>query len=158
MFKSKDKNPYTIRVETIDGIPHYYVSFKDGQAVQRETEVSHPVYLEFQRFERLDENMRRSDTRHLERSELTDETLYVRAFYPPKGVEETVIDGIQDKCLREAIAEMSEVQRRRFILYREFGLTYGQIAQMEGCERQPVTRSIERAEEKIREAIKKFRT
>jgi len=38
-------NPYTLRTEIIEGIMHYYVSFKDGQAIPRETEVSRPVYF-----------------------------------------------------------------------------------------------------------------
>jgi len=149
-------NPYTLRTEIVEGIMHYFVSFKDGQAVLRETEVSRPVYLEFLRFVKRERNIRRWDERHIEQSELSDETLYKRALHPPKSVEETVFDSQRDERLRQAVAELPEIQRRRFVLYHEFGLTYEQIAEIEGCKRQPVTRSIQRAEEKIREAIKNF--
>lgn len=152
-----NSNHYTPRTEIIEGIMHYYVSFKDGQAIPRETEVSRPIYLEFCRFVKQERNLRRWDERHIEQSELTDETLYTRALCPPNGVEETVFKSQRDECLRQAIAELPEIQRRRFILYHEYGLTYDQIAEMEGCKRQPVTRSIERAVEKIREALKKFK-
>ncbi|MDR3149871.1 MAG: RNA polymerase subunit sigma [Oscillospiraceae bacterium] len=42
-------NLYTLRTEVAEGIMHYYVSFKDGQAILQETEVSSSVYLEFLR-------------------------------------------------------------------------------------------------------------
>ena len=150
-------SPYILRTEVIDGISHYFISFKDGQAILRETEVSRPVCLEFCRFVKRERNLRRSDERHIEQSDLTDETLYNRAANPPKAVDETVFDSMRNEQLRQAIAELPDTQRRRFVLHHEFGLTYEQIANMEGCKRQPVTRSVERAEEKIREAIKNFK-
>ncbi len=39
-------------------------------------------------------------------------------------------------------------------LYHEFGLTYEQIAKMEGCKKQSVYDSVILAEKKIREKIK----
>ena len=152
-----NKNPYALRTEVVEGITRYYVSFTDGQGIHRETEVSRPVYVEFLRFIRIERNLRRWDERHLEQSELTDETLYSRALYPPKSVEETAFDSLRNEQLRLAIQELPEIQRRRFVLYHEFGLTYQQIADMEGCTKMPVKRAIERAEEKIRERIKFFK-
>jgi RNA polymerase sigma-70 factor (ECF subfamily) len=151
-----NENPYTLRTEIAGGITRYYVSFTDGQGIHRETEVSRPVYLEFLRFVKVERSLRHWDERHREYSELTEETLRRRAANPPKNVEETLFDSQRNERLRQAIAELPEVQRRRFVLYHEFGLTYEQIALMEGCKRQPVTRSIARAEEKIREAMKNF--
>ena len=151
-----NKTHYTLRTEVIEGITHYYCSFIDGQAIQRETEVSRPVYLEFQRFVKAERNLRRWDERHIEQSVLTDETLHDRAINPQKGVEETVFDSLQNEMLRLAVQNLPEIQRRRFILYHEFGLTYEQIAKMEGCTKMPVKRSINRAEEQIREQIKFF--
>ena len=52
-------NPYALRTEIVEGITRYYVTFTDGQAVQRETEVSRPVYIEFLRFIRIERNLRR---------------------------------------------------------------------------------------------------
>ncbi|MDR0812683.1 MAG: sigma-70 family RNA polymerase sigma factor [Oscillospiraceae bacterium] len=149
-------NLYTLRTEVAEGIMHYYVSFTDGQAIHRETEVSRPVYLEFCRFVKQERNLRRWDERHTEQSDLTDETLYNRALRPQKSVEETVYDSLRDERLRQVIADLPEIQRRRFVLYHEFGLTYEQIAEMEGCTRQAVTHSVERAETKIREVMKNF--
>jgi len=143
-------NPYTLRTEIVEGITHYYVSFSDGQAIPREIEVSRPVYLEFCRFVKRERNLRRSDERHMEQSELTDETLYNRALKPPKSVEESVFDGLRDERLRQAIAELPGIQRRRFVLHHEFGLTYEQIAEMEGCSFRAIKYSTDIAKEKIK--------
>ena len=152
-----NENPYTLRTEIVEGITHYYVSFTDGQAIHRETEVSRPVYLEFLRFVEIERSLRHWDERHREYSELTEETLNRRAQNPPKSLEETVFDSQRDEQLRLAIQKLPEIQRRRFVLYHEFGLTYKQIAKMEGCTKMPVKRSIDRAEQKIREQIKFFK-
>lgn len=148
-------NPYTLRTEIVEGITHYYVSFADGQGILRETEVSRPVYLEFLRFVKQERNLRRWDERHIEQTDLSDETMYSRAVNPPKGVEETVFDSMRDERLRQAMAKLPETQRRRFTLYHEFGLTYEQIAEMEGCTHVSVFIGIKRAETKIKEIIKK---
>ncbi len=148
-------NPYTLRSELIGGIRHYYVSFKDGQSVLRETEVSRPVYLEFLRFIKRERSLQQWDRRHTEHSELTDEMLYNRAFHTPKSVEETIYESQRDERLRQTIAELPEIQRRRFILYHEFGLTYEQIAEMEGRYLTSIRESVKSAERKIREKLKK---
>ena len=149
-------NPYTLRTEIVEGITHYYVSFTDGQAIPRETEVSRPVYLEFCRFVKAERNLRRFDERHIEQSELTDETLYLRTLLPPKSVEKTAFDSLRDEHLRQAIAELPKIQRRRFVLYHEFGLTYDQIAEMEGRHRTSICESVLAAEAKIKEMLKIF--
>jgi len=149
-------NPYTLRTETREGIAYYYVSFTDGQAILRETEVSRPVYLEFLRFVKTERNLRRWDERHLEQSELTDETLYARSLHQPKSTEESAFDSLQDEHLRQIIAKLPETQRRRFVLYHEFGLTYEQIAEMEGRNISSIYESVHGAEEKIKEKMKFF--
>ena len=146
-------NPYTLRKEIVGGITRYYVSFVDGQSLRRETEISRPVYLQFCRFVREETKLRRRDERHEEQSALTDASLQKRALKRPKSLEETVFDIQINEQLQLAIQELPEIQRRRFVLCYEFGLTYEQIAQMEGRTVSPIKRSIDRAREKIRTRI-----
>jgi len=150
-------NPYTLRTEIVEGITNYYISFMDGQALYRETEVSHPVYLEFQQFKKDERNLRRWDERHTEQSELTDESINDRAFHQPKSVEDTVFDIQCNEQLQQAIQSLPEPQRRRFVLYYELGFTYEQIANMEGCTKVSVHIGVNRAKEKIKEKIKFYK-
>jgi RNA polymerase sigma-70 factor (ECF subfamily) len=140
---------YALRFEESEGITRYFISFRDGQDIMREIEVSRPVYLEFLRFIKIERNLRRWDERHTEQSDLRDETLYSRAFNPPKSVEDTVLRAEQ---FQRAIQSLPEIQRRRFVLYHVFGLTYEQIAEMEDCSFQAVAKAIKSSEE----AIKKY--
>lgn len=145
-----NSNPYTFHTEFVEGITHYFVSFVDGEGFQRETEVSRPVYLEFLRFVKTERNLRRWDERHTEQSELTDETLYDRAINVPESVEDTAFDSLQNEQLRLVIQGLPNIQRRRFVLYHEFGLTYEQVAEIEGCTFQAVAKAIKAAEAKIK--------
>ena len=149
-------NPYTIRIEETNGQKRYFVAFIDGQAIFREVEVSYEVYIQFCRFVKCERNLRRSDERHLEQSELTEETLCRRALHKPKPIDEAVNDKIRSEQLDKAIMELPEIQRRRFMLHFDLGLTYEQIGAMEGCTKMPIKRSIDRAIEKIRLALKNF--
>jgi len=149
-------NPYTLRTEISGGITRYYVTFKDGQAVLREAEVSRSVYMEFLRFIKVERNLRRWDERHIEQITLSDEELYKRALYRPKSLEETVCDSWQNERLWLAIRQLPEIQRRRLVLYHEFGLTYEQIAEIEGCKKQSVCESVIRAEEIIKRKMKNY--
>lgn len=130
--------------------------FTDGQGNFQETEVSKAVYMEFCHFIKRERNLRRSDERHLEQSELTEETLCRRAVHKPKPVDDAVNDNIRMERLNRAIMELPEIQKRRFMLHFDLGLTYEQIGAMEGCTKMPIKRSIDRAIEKIRLALKNF--
>ncbi|MDD4474985.1 MAG: sigma-70 family RNA polymerase sigma factor [Eubacteriales bacterium] len=145
-----DKSPYTIRIEVADDVRHYFVSFIDGENICRETEVSRSVFLEIYKSIKKIRNLTRSDERHIEQSELTEETLYSRAMNPPQEVEEIVFDIERGNVLREAINVLPETQKRRFILYYDFNLTFEQIGKLEGCTHPAVLKSIRAAENKIK--------
>jgi RNA polymerase sigma-70 factor (ECF subfamily) len=149
------KNPYTLRCEIIEGITRYYVSFADGEGVHRTTEVSKPVYMEFERFIKVERNLRRWDERHIERSELSDEALYKRALFPPKSIEEATFVDMQSEKLQRVVKDLPETQRRRFVLYYDFGFNYRQIADKEGCTARAVEYSVTIAKLKIRKYFEK---
>jgi RNA polymerase sigma-70 factor (ECF subfamily) len=136
-------------VEVTDGITRYFVCFKDGQGVFHETEVSPLVYSAFCQFVKVERNLQRSDERHFEQSDLSDELLSKRAVYPQKSIEDIVSDAEQADALQAAIAELPETQRRRFVLYYYSELTYKQIAEMEGCSHVAVMHSLEKAKAAI---------
>ncbi len=141
---------YTLRTEVIGGLTRYYVAFRDGQGIRRETDVSRPVYLEFLRFVKDDKRQENWADRHIEQSEQTEESLFHRAMNQPRSVDETVFDSLRREELRRVIQSLPEKQRRRFVLHHEFGLTYEQIAAMEGCSKSTAFRVVRRAEEIIK--------
>ena len=152
--RRKDKyNPYTIK--ELSG--HYSLSFQDGQSVPHELEISKALYDLFNTFELRDLTYLNEVDRHFEQSELTEAALYQRAFSAPESTEELALASIDNELLHRAIAGLPKTQRRRLALYYFGGLTYEQIATLEGCTKMPVKRSVDRAEEKIRQELKNFK-
>ena len=146
-----DTNLYKLRVEISDGEERYYVSFFNDEKIIKETEVRIDiVQLLFKDFVRVERNLRRSDERNLEHSEITEQTLHQRALYVPISLEDEVFRNIQTELLWQAINILPKVQRRRLILYYFEGFTYEQIAVIEGCKKMAVKFSVDRAKEKIK--------
>ena len=54
---------------------------------------------------------------------------------------------------KQALDKLSDIQRRRYLLYRVDGLTLRQIADMEGVAFQVIDRSISAAEKKIKKIL-----
>ena len=146
--------PYILSIETNnDGNKVYFVAFIDGSNKNQKTEIAFSVFLGLSEERRILQNICRSDERNIEHNEVSEETLNTRAQHPLQTVEEQVLSSELSCVLYMAIDELPETQRHRFILYYEIGLTYVQIAKMEGCSARAVEYSVNIAKEKIK---KKF--
>lgn len=148
--KAKD-NPYTIFFCRETG--KYFLSFKDSQGEHHHFEIDKSLYDVFDGFELEDLSVLNEFDNHTEHSELTEGSLNNRAFHKPESVEDAVIHKLQDELLRKAIAELPEMYRRRLRLYYFGRLTYEQIAELEGCTKMPVKRSIDRAIDEVRKKL-----
>ena len=145
--RRKDKyNPYTLSQNE----DKHYISFRDGQGVLRELQITKELFEVLNRFELDDLSILNEWDRHIEHFEQTEQSLNRRAFSKEESVEETVLRSIEYERLHRAISELPERQRRRLILYYFEGLTYEQIARMEGCTIMPVKRSIDSAIKKLK--------
>ncbi len=150
--RKKDKfNPYTLSIENNT----HYISFTDGQGIFHKMEISMELYAAFNSFELDDISQMNVTSRHLEQSELTEETLNHRAAAPPEPLENHVYRRIMYQELQRAIAQLPAVQRRRLLLYYFGGYTYEQIAQMEGCKHPAILKSVATAERNIRKILSK---
>lgn len=149
--RRKDKfNPYTIYEDN----GKYYISFMDGEGILRELEISKILYETFNSFELADLSHLNVVDRHLERSEVWENTLNERAFYQPESVEDIVFRNIQTNDLHKAIQMLPDLQRRRLELYYFEDMTYDQIAEKEGCTKMPVKRSIDAAIAHLKKILK----
>mgnify|MGYP000089953878 FL=1 len=145
--RRKDKyNHYTL-TEKED---KYFLSFKDGQGVLQELQITKELFEVLNRFELDDLSILNEWDRHIEHFEQTEQALNRRASFKAESVEETVLRNMEYERLHRAISELPETQRRRLTLYYFQGLTYEQIAEMEGCTIMPVKRSIDSALKKIK--------
>lgn len=146
--RRKDKyNPYTIGT-TEDG--RHWLTFSDGQGNRHHFEISAAVFALLDSFELDDLSYLNEVDRHYEQSELMEASLYDRAVHRPATVEESALQSMEYAQLHRAISELPEIQKRRLILYYFQGLTYEQIAGMEGCTFQAVAKSVAAAEKRLK--------
>lgn len=149
--RRKDKyNPYTL-TKIKD---KHILSFRDGQGVLQEITIDRELFELLDRFELDDLSYLNEVDRHYEHSELTEISLYNRATALPESVEDAVLRNLQYEALYNAIWKLPEAQRRRLILYYFGGLTYAQIAEMEGCKYQTVQESIYAALKNLKSFLK----
>ena len=145
--RRKDKyNPYTLTIKE----DKHLLSFRDGQGVFQELVITKELFEVLNRFELDDLSILNEWDRHIEHFEQSEQSLNRRAFYKAESVEDAVLRNIEYERLHRAISELPETQRRRLTLYYFQGLTYEQIAKMEGCTIMPVKRSIDLALKKIK--------
>ncbi len=150
-IRKKDKdNPYELTVDK-EG---YYVTFFDGQGIHHKEKICKELYELFDRFELEDISYLNVFSRHHEQSELTEQSLNERAFHQLEPLEDTVLRRLQYDQLHTAIGQLPENQRKRLILHYFHGMTYEQIAMLEGCTIMPVKRSIDKALNKLCKSLK----
>ena len=149
--RRKDKyNPYTL-TKIKD---KHILSFRDGQGVLQEITIDRELFELLDRFELDDLSYLNEVDRHYEHSELTEISLYNRATALPESVEDAVLRNLQYEALYNASWKLPEAQRRRLIFYYFGGLTYAQIADMEGCKYQTVQESIYAALKNLKSFLK----
>ncbi|MEG0361832.1 MAG: sigma factor-like helix-turn-helix DNA-binding protein [Longicatena sp.] len=151
-----DTNLYKLRIEESNDTERYFVSFFDQDKNLKEVEVvAHIADMLFKDFVRIERNLKRSDERNLEHSELTEYSLHQRTLHKPPALEDVVFLNLQKEVLWKAIEGLPKTQRRRLILYYFEGFTYEQIAVVEGCKKMAVKFSIDIAKEKIKNFFEK---
>jgi len=125
--------------------PLVRIEYKTANGSRICVEVSTSVKELLEQSDRQIRSQRRQDRRYLDFTPLTDEVLEISLL----GVYEDTADLLErmerNARLHKAIGKLTEVQRRRLSLYYFEGLTYSQIAKLEGVSHRAVIYSIEQA-------------
>lgn len=144
-------NHYELRTEIREERTIYIAVFKDGNGQKVESEISKKVAKTlFGTFVKTERNLRRSDERHLNYTELTEDELQQRIFILPKSLEEEIDTKIRNEQLYKAIEQLPEIQKRRLFLYYFENCTLEQIALKENCSKTRVKKSIDLAKSKLK--------
>ena len=124
----------------------------NGQALS--VEVSVEVYKCLDRADHKEENLAHEKRRHWDIREFDE---YIAAA-EGRGYQETPEQYV---CRMETHAELmaalslcTEAQRRRFLLYALDGLSFEQIARLDGCSKAAIQDSIEAVRKKFRKLFK----
>lgn len=149
--RRKDKyNPYILYTKA----GRYYISFVDVNNNFQEIEVSQEVFESFNKFELEDISQMNEYDRHLEHSEVEENTLYQKSVSSEQPLEEYFENILVTENLHMAISKLPEVQKRRLKKYYFEEKTFEEISLEEGCTYQCVQRSVHRAVAKIKNILK----
>lgn len=108
--RRKDKyNPYTLYTKA----GRYYISFVDVNNNFQEIEVSQEVFESFNKFELEDISQMNEYDRHLEHSEIYENTLHRRNVSDVQSLEEYFDNAQDSENLHMAINKLPNVQKRR---------------------------------------------
>lgn len=152
--RNKDKyNPYTLDID--EETNTYIVEFKDTKNILHRVEVSEKVYEAFDKFELEDISQIHKIKKYIERNEVYEETLFHKSINASISVEDEVESKLLSEDLKDAINELSDIQKRRLKMYYFNELTLDEIAMLENTSHQAISKSIIRAIEEIRKKLKK---
>lgn len=149
--KSKD-NPYTLGFDEDRNI--YTVEFVDNKKVIHKVEITEKVYQAFDKFELEDISQIHKFRKHIEHSEVYEETLEHRMIEKPITIEEEVEEKILIEDIRNVINSLPDIQKRRLKKYYFEDRTLEEIAAEENCTKVAVKYSIDIALEKISQKFK----
>lgn len=151
--RRKDKdNPYTL--QHCEKTKKYKVLFKDSSGRFQCVEVSSVIYEILDDFELEDlAELNRFD-RHIEHSEVYEESLHNRAVDKPMELEDFVIQKVSFEELKKAINQLPSIQKRRIKLYYFEDKTLEEIAEIEGCSKVAVKYSLDNAKAELKEKLK----
>ncbi|MFI3327416.1 MAG: sigma-70 family RNA polymerase sigma factor [Clostridia bacterium] len=136
--------------KTIRNILRYYIYLNSSNSEER-LEIDKKVAITiFQRFVRKERNLRRSDERHNEYSDVSEQAINKRSLNKPMPLEEQVEKTIEIEKLHEAMVLLSDVQKRRMKMYYFENLTFEQIGEIENCSKKRIQKSVSLASKKIK--------
>lgn len=149
--RRKMDNPYNLKMINNS----YYIIFKSNNKYN-EVEVTKEIFDLMDRFELDDLKELNEFDRHIEHSELTEQTLNNRMLLKQESIEDLIIRKISFEDLKRAINMLPEVQQRRIKLYYFNELTEKEIANLEKVSQGNVSRSLTIAKRNLKEMLKKL--
>lgn len=148
--KLKD-NPYSL---DIDEDNKYKINFKDNKNVIHSIEVSEKVFNAFSNFELEDIRIMHEYERHIEHLDLDENNIHQKTAISDTSLEDIVEEKILNEDIRNAINELSDIQKKRVIKYYFEGKNEYEIAIEEGTTQQAVNKSLKAAKDKLKDILK----
>ena len=149
--RSKD-NPYILNFN--DGRNVYTVSFKDVYGNIQIVDVDEKIYNCLDKFELKDLSEMNEYDRHIEHSYIYENKINDCAFLQAESVEDIVENKLISDKLKNAIDELSVIQRKRIKMYYFEGLSQKEIAEIEGVSLRAVQYTLNKAISELKKILK----
>ncbi|MDL2258622.1 sigma-70 family RNA polymerase sigma factor [Eubacteriales bacterium OttesenSCG-928-K08] len=130
--------------------PFVTIEYKTAEGKRICLEVSIEVKELLEQSDRQIRSQRRQDRRYLTDEEYIDGLTDTTTVYPQEDFADLLYRMCNYQRLYATISKLPDTQKRRLTLYYFGGLTYRQIAKIEGVGFRTVARSVERAVNTLR--------
>ena len=129
----------------------YTVEFVDNKKVMHKIAISVELYKAFDSFELEDISQIHKFRKHIEHSEIYEETLNNRMITKPISIEDEVESKIMFEELKYAIDKLTDIQKKRIKMYYFEDMTLEQIAAVEGSTHQAIRKVSIKESKKLKE-------
>ena len=153
--RRSNDNPYILNFNERNN--SYTVSFKDVYGNIQILDVDEKIYNCLDKFELKDLSEMNEFDRHIEHSYIYENKINDRAFFKTESVEDIVENKIISDKLKEAIDELSVIQRKRIKMYYFEGLSQKEIAEVEGVSVRAVQYTLNEAISELRKILKNYK-
>ena len=136
---------YTVEAFERNGSAVFKIRFHDSNNVVQQLEITADVFEAFDTAKKIEKKFLNFFDNHIEHQELSNEHLQKRAAHKPKTGEEMYDDVQREMQFDTALDSLTDVQRRRFLMYYTESLSLKAIALIENSNISSVKKSIDAA-------------
>ncbi len=115
----------------------------------KKVEVTDELIECFDEFRKVKNNQKKSDERHIDFRGVDNAENEAIIIHSEKTIEEIIFEDERKEQLHLALSSLTDIQRRRVLLYYFDDMTVKEIAKLENVVIRVVSRSIRKAEEKL---------
>lgn len=144
---------YTL--EYIEKEDKYYISFVDSAKQECRLEIDKEIFDIYMKSKKAYIKIKNETSRHIEKSELTEEQIYTRAFENAKSAEDEALKKIEKQKMNEALKTLTDVQLRRIDLHIVNEITIRDVAKLEKVKKRQVEKSLQLGLKKIKKFFEK---
>ena len=142
-------------LEYIEDEDKYYISFIDSAKQKCRIEIDKVIFDIYIKSKKSYIKIKNETSRHLEKSNLTEEQIYERAFNPSESLEEIAIKNIEKQKMNLALENLTEAQYRRINLHIVNEISIREVAKIEKVQKKQIEKSLKLGFKKIKKFFEK---
>ena len=136
-------------LEYLEDENKYYITFKDSVNNECKIEIEKKIFDTYINSKIAYVKIKNETSRYFEHLELSEESLYNRAFYEVKSSEDEFIENEEKIKVDKAMDTLTKKQQRRIELHYLNKITIRDIAKLEKVQKSQIEKSLKLARKKF---------
>lgn len=139
---------YTL--EYVESEDKYYISFLDSAKKNCRIEIEKDIFDAYMNSRKAYTKIKNETTRFLEHFDLSDESIYRRAFYKAESAEDVFIKNREQNKINRAMNSLTDIQQRRIEMHFINDITIRDIAKLENVQKSQIQKSLKLGAKKFK--------